>query len=128
MWKFILLDEMLFEKKSVLIPDELQKKWIINRFRIHLQRMLVSFVCFVIIISITSANVRISSQIYDLFETKNIYRRKPVLVVLGYYILLGVAFQISGDTESARQLSKESVALIPDPYRNSAVKRLWLMR
>lgn len=41
------------------------------------------------------------------------------------YNLLGVAFQILGDTESARQVFLQSVELNPDSFTNPWIK--WLL-
>ncbi|XP_071124025.1 cyclic GMP-AMP synthase-like receptor [Mytilus edulis] len=41
--------------------------------------------------------------------------------------LLGITLQILGDTESARQVFKQSVEIFPDSSKNLAVKRLMLM-
>ncbi|CAC5355682.1 unnamed protein product [Mytilus coruscus] len=120
-WKLIHLDSMIFFENSTLIPDEL-------------------------LIEVNNKSCLIPSSVYAYFlqflchyKLKNVRKCQDIIKVLQLVIegnhllrgstlkavanaLLGVAFQIVGDTESARQAFLQSVELLPEPSLNSAKK------
>ncbi|XP_052077037.1 uncharacterized protein LOC127715063 isoform X2 [Mytilus californianus] len=126
LWKLILVDNIKFDKSSLLIPDELLKE-------VEGREFVVPSTAYAYFLNVLCHyhlnNVRkcrdILQDLQCVIDEK--YLMKNLSMIAVSYNLLGVALQILGDTESARQAFLQSVELNKYPSRIFAVKRLLLM-
>lgn len=126
MWKLLFVDFNTFSQNSVLIPDELQAEV----DGIQFISSSSSYVYF--LNSICHYHLKNTEQCHDsLLNLRTVISERYLIANLfeeSAYHLFGVALQVFGDTESARQAFLQSVELYHDLSDNPAVKRHSLMR
>ncbi|VDI30046.1 Hypothetical predicted protein [Mytilus galloprovincialis] len=126
LWKLLLVDFTCFEQHSVLIPDELQIEVAGRPFfsSSSVYVYFLSFLCHYHLNNIRQCHDSLSNLRTVISENHLI--ADPEMIASAYD-LLGVAFQVLGYTESARQAFSQSIDLYQDPFDNSAEKILLSM-
>ncbi|CAC5362684.1 unnamed protein product [Mytilus coruscus] len=126
LWKFLLVDFITFEQNSVLIPDELQIE-VDGRPFFSSSSAYVCFLSFLCHYHLNNG-IQCHNSLCNLRTviSKHFLIADPDLIASAYD-LLGVALQLLGDTESARQSFSQSVEFYQDPFDNPAEKRLLLL-
>ncbi|CAC5398445.1 unnamed protein product [Mytilus coruscus] len=127
LWKLLFVDFITFKQNSVLIPDELQVE-VDGTLFFSSSSSYVYFLSFLCHYHLK--NIR---QCYDsLLNLRTVISESYLIADEEFKAsacdLLGVALQVLGDSESARQAFVQSVELCHDLSDNPAVKRLLLMR
>ncbi|XP_063416266.1 uncharacterized protein LOC134697909 [Mytilus trossulus] len=122
LWKYFLIDIIQFTRNSILIPDELLLD--VNEAPFFLASSVyayfLNFLCHYHLNNVRQCKFSLHSL--QMVIQENYYFKAQA------FTILGVAFQLFGDTESARQAFLHSVNLEPGHLDNSAVKRLMFMR
>ncbi|CAC5394219.1 unnamed protein product [Mytilus coruscus] len=127
LWKFLILDYVIFAKNSEIIATELQidvkkTEYLIPPVQFaHFLRFLCHY------------NLHNTTQLLE--STRNLQRAIQEDYFLALYIeravcynMLGISFQMAGDTDSARLAFINSIVNDPDEYCNTAFHRLSLIR
>lgn len=124
-WKIMIVELMVFEKNSVLMPDELQ----IEKQKVHYIPSLayayfLKFLCHYHLNNVGQCQVSIQDLRLIIAESYLIAYLTEKAEVCN---LLGIALQLLGDTESARQAFLQSAELDPDLLFKITLKRLSLL-
>ncbi|VDI76592.1 Hypothetical predicted protein [Mytilus galloprovincialis] len=123
LWKFLLLDCVIFYPHSTLIPHELQIEVMSDIRRIPP----VVYAHFLLVLCHHRLNneqqCRHSLQDLNLTIEENYLIPQPMGKFFSYEIL-GIAFQITGDIESAKSAFIQSIALEPNTVKNNSLWRL----
>ncbi|XP_052097561.1 uncharacterized protein LOC127732552 [Mytilus californianus] len=124
--KTLVVDDVLFEKNSTLIPDELQMKQLnqICVFSSTAYAYFLNFLCYYHLNDVRQCQDSIQGLQLVIDEG---YLLRFKIFRAGAYNLLGIALQLLGDKESARRAFLQSVNLCPVESYNSAIKRLLLI-
>ncbi|VDI56170.1 Hypothetical predicted protein [Mytilus galloprovincialis] len=127
LWKIMFIDNFEFAINSQLIPNELQMEiengmyWISSIVYAYFLKMLCHY----------HLNNVIGCQ--DCVQTFQLVLAEKFLIennrtlYSGAYNILGIALQLLGDNESARQAFMRSVDIYPNNEYNTAIKRLSLI-
>ncbi|XP_071147371.1 uncharacterized protein [Mytilus edulis] len=121
--KILFVDLIQLKVNSTLIPEELvMEGW--NK-RYHIPSTAYAYFLSVLCHYHLNNGSYCQKSIQDL---KVVIGKKYLMSDLGYtweaYTLLGIALQLCGDKESARQAFVQSLAICPDESYNSAARRL----
>ncbi|CAC5387580.1 unnamed protein product [Mytilus coruscus] len=125
-WKFLLLDNVHFWESSTLMPDELQIKGKTAEY-IRAPVVYAYFLRFLCHYHLNNTIPRCDSLRCLKLSIENNYFISNYIDKALSYNLLGLALQLTGDIESAKQAFMQSIRLVPDPDLNSAYRRLSLM-
>ncbi|XP_052077403.1 uncharacterized protein LOC127715413 [Mytilus californianus] len=127
LWKLMFIDEMSFKLKSMLIPEELLLEVENRSFSISssVYAYFLKFLCHYHLNDIRACQDTI--QVLQLVIEEKYLMVTNLKSEAAAYSLLGVAFQMFCDTESARQTFLKSVELHNTPSGTPAAKRLMLM-
>ncbi|VDI47792.1 Hypothetical predicted protein [Mytilus galloprovincialis] len=127
LWKIMLVDFITFEKKSLLIPNELQMD---NENGQYIVSSIVYAYFLQILCHYHLNNVR---QCQDCINTlhlviaENYFIEKEACVKSRAYNILGIVLQLTGDYEAARQAFMHSLEIYTNHRYNTSRKRLLLM-
>ncbi|VDI09538.1 Hypothetical predicted protein [Mytilus galloprovincialis] len=124
--RILLVDDILFDDNSTLIPDELKLNQLNSfcGFPSTAYAYFLNFLCYY--------HLNDVRQCQDSLHGLQLVIDESYFMVTTYseanaYHLLGVALQLLGDKESARHAFLQSARLFPDEYFNFAGKRLFLI-
>ncbi|CAC5391239.1 unnamed protein product [Mytilus coruscus] len=124
--KYLLVDHAVFSVNSTLIPTELQVEVRLERIGIPplVYAHFLRFLCHYHLNK--PQQCRDSIRDLKLTVVENSFIAKPIEQASSYRIL-GIAFQLTGDKESAKQAFTQSIGLQLDPVKNSSYSRLSLI-
>ncbi|XP_076070766.1 uncharacterized protein LOC143042367 [Mytilus galloprovincialis] len=127
LWKKMLVDFIRFKKKSLLIPNELQMEnenghYIVSSI---VYAYFLQFLCHYHLNNVRQCQDCINTL--HLVIAENYMIEKDASAKSRAYTILGIALQLSGDYEAARQAFMHSLEICTDHRYNTSKKRLLLM-
>ncbi|VDI30051.1 Hypothetical predicted protein [Mytilus galloprovincialis] len=126
LWKYFLIEYIHFTKNSILIPDEILLEVETGMLLLPspAYAYFLNFLCHFHLNNVRQCKFSLHSLQMVIEEN---YFIATVEGKAQAFNVLGVAFQLFGDTESAREAFLHSVDLKPGHLDNTAIKRLMFM-
>ncbi|XP_052076446.1 uncharacterized protein LOC127714426 isoform X2 [Mytilus californianus] len=127
LWKIMLIDFMKFGKKSGLIPIELQIEVENGVYTLSsiVYAYFLKFLCHYHLNNVRQCQDSI--QTLQLVIAENYFIEKDNKYQYQAHNIVGIALQLSGDHEAARQAFMQSIEIYPDHRYNTSIKRFLLM-
>ncbi|XP_063416298.1 uncharacterized protein LOC134697943 [Mytilus trossulus] len=127
LWKIMLVDLIKFETNSLLIPNELQIDTKNGQYSVSsiVYAYFLQFLCHYHLNNIRQCQDCINTL--HLVIAENYMIEKDASLKSRAYNILGIALQLSGDYEAARQAFMHSLEICTDHRYNTSRKRLLLM-
>lgn len=122
--RFLHVDSVIFSSGCALVPDEIKIEGK-DRIRIIASAVFAHFLCFLCHYHLHNTRQCMDSLRNLQLTIKDKYFIAYLLEEAISYDMLGIAFQLIGDTESARQAFIQSLEI--DPYQNDSSRRLELI-
>lgn len=123
--KILLIDDIIFQSNSELIPDELQVELEIEKVYHHFTSLayvyFLNFLCHYHLNNVRQCQNCLQTLQSAIADNHFI---KGSMTIFKAYNVLGITLQMLGDLDSSRQAFIKSVEMCPDRKRNDSLRRL----